>query len=456
MKRFSFAAALAAMVGQAFLVGPAASQQQLAARPAAYSSEVGLATFDSAWARIRNTHYDASFNGLDWDAIRMQLRPRAASASSLAELRSILRDMLARLGESHYSLIPFEVADALGSSGRDDGGEAGYPGDAGLDVRIVEGRLAVWRVDPDGPAAAAGIRPGWTVESIGGYAPADGMTGLEGMEPGIERSNALTRFLFASNGLLDGPAGSILELIVSDAKGRRRDYRIERRRQPGEPIRFGDLPTFFAELHHERIPDGPGCIGLIRLNVWMVPMVRQFDRAVDELRDCAGLVIDLRGNPGGVAGMVMGIAGHFLNEPVALGTMRSRGTELNFVANPRRVDSAAQPVDPFAGPLAILIDAMSVSTSEIFAGGLQAIGRARIFGETSAGQALPAATLRLPSGDVIMHVVADFTAAGGTRIEGRGVIPDRTVSVTREALLAGHDQPLDSAVAWIRSRHAAK
>ncbi len=116
------------------------------------------------------------------------------------------------------------------------------------------------------------------------------------------------------------------------------------------------------------------------------------------------------------------------------------------------MDSESRPVEPFAGPLAILIDGMSVSTSEIFAGGMQAIGRARVFGETSAGQALPAGTYQLPDGDVLMHVIADFRAPGGTRIEGRGVIPDVPVVPDRQRLLSGLDPVLDAAVQWIRDR----
>jgi carboxyl-terminal processing protease len=132
--------------------------------------------------------------------------------------------------------------------------------------------------------------------------------------------------------------------------------------------------------------------------------------------------------------------------------MRSRGTELHFVANPRRVNLRAEPVDPFAGPVAILIDLLSVSTSEIFAGGMQALDRARVFGENSAGQALPATLLRLPNGDVLMHVVADFTMPGGIRIEGRGIRPDDEELLRRSDLLAGADAPLEAALRWIRAR----
>jgi carboxyl-terminal processing protease len=107
------------------------------------------------------------------------------------------------------------------------------------------------------------------------------------------------------------------------------------------------------------------------------------------------------------------------------------------------------PVLPYAGPLAILTDEMSASTSEFFAAGLQGVGRARVFGGNSAGQALPAMLIRLPTDDVLMHVMADFTGPGGVRIEGRGVQPDVSVPDTRQDLIAQRDAPLRAALDWI-------
>jgi carboxyl-terminal processing protease len=177
--------------------------------------------------------------------------------------------------------------------------------------------------------------------------------------------------------------------------------------------------------------------------------MQALDRAVQSTRGCAGMVLDLRGNPGGVAAMMMGVAGHFLNEPLTLGTMRTRGDEMRFVANPRRSTDAGLAVEPYGGPVAILVDVMSASTSEMFSASLQALGRARVFGERTSGQALPAIATRLPNGDVLMHVIADFVAADGSRIEGRGVVPDEPVPLTRADLSAGRDAPLDAAVRWI-------
>ena len=151
----------------------------------------------------------------------------------------------------------------------------------------------------------------------------------------------------------------------------------------------------------------------------------------------------------GVLTMIMGVSGHFLADPVSLGVIKTRDSSLNLVANPRVVDTTGQSVTPFAGPVAILVDSGSYSASEIFSGGMQSIGRARIFGSQTAGGALPAVLERLPGGDVLQYAIGDFANARGERIEGRGVVPDTRVVPSRQALLAGDDPVLDAAVDWI-------
>ena len=126
------------------------------------------------------------------------------------------------------------------------------------------------------------------------------------------------------------------------------------------------------------------------------------------------------------------------------------------MANPRLVTASGERVQPFAGPLAILVDSMSGSASECFAGGMQSIGRARIFGQTSMGQALPALFDRLPNGDLLIHAYGDFVTGDGTRLEGRGVIPDEPVAAPRADLLAGRDRDDGSGARLDRSGEPGK
>ena len=108
--------------------------------------------------------------------------------------------------------------------------------------------------------------------------------------------------------------------------------------------------------------------------------------------------------------------------------MKTKQTELKFPANPRLVNGAGERVEPYRGPVAILVDGLTGSASECFSGGMQSMGRARVFGQTSMGQALPALFDRLPNGDVLIHAWGDFVTGTGVRIEGRGVIPDEPVA----------------------------
>jgi carboxyl-terminal processing protease len=143
--------------------------------------------------------------------------------------------------------------------------------------------------------------------------------------------------------------------------------------------------------------------------------------------------------------MAMGMAGWFISQPdQKLGTLYMRDTTLNFVVNPR--------LATFAGPLAILVDGTSASTSEIMAEGLKDLGRARIFGTRTAAAALPSVFERLPNGDGFQYAIANYISEGGKPLEGLGVTPDVETPVTRQALLAGKDPALDAAVAWIESR----
>jgi carboxyl-terminal processing protease len=405
---------------------------------AAGQAPLAVETFDAAWTVVRDKHFDKTLNGVDWNAVRDELRPRANSARNTSELRAVLRDMLGRLGQSHFAIIP------ASSSG---GAAAGGAGDPGFEVRRLGGDLLVTSVDPDGPAARAGVRMGWRVTAIEGTPVAEMMRSLP--VGGNERLVNVEAWRLAEI-RLRGEVGSRVNVTFEDGSARSVAAGIERRAEKGEPVTVGTLPTMFVRVEREQRPTpGGASAGIVRFNVWMAAVDAPFQKAIDEFRSASGIVIDLRGNPGGLAAMMMGIAGHFIADRRPLGVMKTRDTELRFAVNPRLVSAAGTPVQPYAGPVAILIDALSGSASECFTGGMQSLKRARVFGQTSMGQALPALFQRLPNGDVMIHAYGDFVTSDGTRLEGRGVVPDEEVPLRRDDLLAGRDRTLEAALAWI-------
>ena len=419
------------------------------APPSSFDMALAEATFDSVWSRVESTHYDPELGDLDWDAVRDELRPQIQKASSAVEVREILGDMLSRLGESHFGIISGASAPAFDRSVRSTPAADGHPG---LDVRWVAGSLLVSQIRDGSPAEQAGVTPGWIVDVVDGM-PVDTLAKWirEAAGPGREEQDLATWLPAGVRDRLLGPEGTPVELSVRDDRDEPRNLTIPRVAPPGELIRFGNLPPLRLETEYrvEQL-EGDLRVGIIRLSAWFPAAAPSISEAIDQLREVDGIVLDLRGNPGGIGALVMGIGGHFLDEPMSLGTMHTRETRLQFVVNPQRVTTDGRRVEPYTGPLAILVDPMTGSTSEIFAGGLQALGRATIIGENTAGQALPALVVSLPNGDRLMHAVADFTGPDGARLEGIGVRPDVLITLSRAAFLREEDPVMARALRWMQ------
>lgn len=448
MKPFIFRFAAGAALAATFAAPRAAGAQTHAATPVA--PEVAAATFDTAWSVINRSLWDTTFNGVDWNGVRSELRPKAQAAKTNQELRAVLSDMVARLKLSHFGIIPGDVQQQLAAGSAASQGASGRPG---MEVRLLDGRMVVTRVEKGGPAQAAGVRTGWAVQRVRGREMA-GVLRLLDAVPGARdpRGRALYAWSAATHAL-EGGVGERVPVVFTDGGGRRVSRTLVLAPSRGVPTRFGNLPELDVTVDTQRVrTPGGATVGIIRFNYWMPSIIRPLDQAVDAFRGLDGIVIDVRGNLGGVGAMASGYAGHFVNRVDTMGVMTTRAGKMYLVTNPRTVNTRDEPVRVYGGPVAVLTDAVSVSTSEFFAGGMQALGRARVFGETSAGQALPAYAQRLPNGDVLMHAIADFTGPTGQRFEGAGVVPDVAAPPTRAALLAGRDNALAAALAWMDSQ----
>lgn len=399
----------------------------------------GTATFDSAWAIIGRSHWDTTFNGVNWRAVRDTIRPKAARARTASELRATLTEMLSTLRQSHFTIIPRSPAQTSTTTD--------LSGDVGLTVRDAGSEILVTGVRTGGPGALAGVRAGYALVAVDGCPLRPRGTFAAGVD---ERRLKLDRWRDAA-AKLRGPVGSEVSLTLRAKVGRLSNFRMLREAEPGELTKVGNLPAMSASLTTSRQSTGGRTIGIIRFNIWMPILATAIASAVDSLRGADGIVLDLRGNLGGFGLMSAGIAGHFTDSALTLGTMLQRGGAQNYVINPQRVNPSNQRVKPYSGPLAIVVDELSISTTEIFAAGMQALGRARVFGSQTAGQALPSVAEELPSGDVLYHAIANFLSPTGAPIEGGGVRPDVEVPLSRAALLSGRDPALEAAIAWAAS-----
>jgi carboxyl-terminal processing protease len=404
--------------------------------------QLDIDSFERVWTTIRDRHWEKKPGGLDWQAIHDEFRPRIERAQSIDEVRALLREMLGRLHQTHFGILPGDVYNALGPAGDAAAGD----GSPGIDLRILDGQAVVTRVDPGSPAERAGVKPGWIVLSVNSLPFAPAIEELASDSTLIELTR--TRALLAR---LNGPVGGKTKASFLDGAEATVSLELSLAEPRGQSSSFGNLPPMHVWFESKTFESKTiGSTGYIAFSEFLdLPRVMtSFGAAVTACKACTGLVIDLRGNPGGIGGMALGMAGYLVEKPdQRLGAMYTRDTTLNFTINPR--------LPTFQGPVAILLDACSASTSEIFAGGLKDLGRARVFGTRSAAAALPSTIERLPNGDGFQFAIANYISEGGQPLEGIGVPPDEEVKLTREALLAGRDPVIEAALSWIARSAAA-
>jgi carboxyl-terminal processing protease len=390
-----------------------------------------IASFEKVWSTIRDKHWQKEPGGLDWLAVHDEFYPRILNANSDEEALAIMREMLGRLKQTHFGIFPAAVYN-------DVEGDGGGDGSAGIDTRVLDGQVVVTSLDPGSSAERTGVRLGWVVVSVNGKPLAPLIAKLKA-DPLIHEL-ALERVVHAR---LTGMVGDKLPIIFLDGANREVSRDLELTTERGKPARFGKLPPMNVFFESKKL----GNTGYVRFNMFLdlVRVMGSFGEAVQSCMQCDGFIVDLRGNPGGIGGMAMGMAGWLVDKPdQRLGTMYMRDATLNFVINPR--------AEVFSGPVAVLVDGSSASTSEIFAEGLKDLGRARVFGTKTAAAALPSIFERLPNGDGFQYAMANYISEGGKALEGIGVTPDVQVTLTREGLLAGHDAVLDAALEWIRKK----
>lgn len=435
------------------------SSEVVGERPGAPTS-TAYATFDEVWSTVDTMHFDPDHNGVDWDAMRLEYRPRIEDTRSNEDVRTVLRDMLAELGQTHFVIMPRETAASTDDASEDSkDSPSEEPGTAGLHFGWLGEEAIVTAVRPGSPAAEADIRSGWILDKVNEESIGDRLAALRRFS--LESNSPMADYesLARLNARLTAPIGETADFEFRDGDDTLVRKQVTFVKPKGVPIRFGLLPevntlTESRVLTPEELenwgvrpgPDGWPEIVQLSFNIWMFPILVPIAEAVDAHRDADGFVIDLRGNPGGLGGLAMGVAGHFLAEPESLGRLEQRDAAMEFNVNPQRATSDGRLVDPFAGPVVIVTDRMSASTSEVFAAGLQQLNRATVVGRPSAGAALPAHLTLLPNGDTFMFAVADFIGPAGHSIEGIGVQPDRLVAINRERLLTEGDPDLAEAV----------
>ena len=274
--------------------------------------------------------------------------------------------------------------------------QGGDVGGAGVVVGERGGRLVVVSVLDGSDAERQGVHPGDAVVRLAGQA-ADGLS--------AQRANSLLR----------GEPGSTVPLEVT-------------REGEADPLRFvlvraGDPET--EVTYSGFLGDPADGVGYVRLGRFLQNAAGQVGDAAQALQESGtlrALVLDLRGNPGGLLDEAVALSGLLLPEGTIVTETRGRadGTDQTY-----RTPEA--PLFPDV-PVAVLVDRHSASASEIVAGALQDHDRAVIVGETSYGKGLVQVIRPMPYGTALKLTVSRYTTPSGREIQRLAYVQGREVT----------------------------
>jgi C-terminal processing protease CtpA/Prc len=385
--------------------------------------------------------------GIDEDAWFGELSRRLLAADSWARYDAAIYDALARFHDSHLSYHPPATAAPAH-------GYASFH--LGLTTVLARDHLLVASVEPDGDVGKAGVTPGDEVVAVDDKPVAD-------LLAQAVHGRAWSRPESATTGWADTWT-VVLEPLGQAA--RPRDLTVAPRGHASEPIHVTVHPREVAKTKRDPVTvtrDGDIAIVSIRSLMGGHARAQQLDDAFTEARTARAIVLDLRGDRGGIDIVGERVVADLAAGMASLGSYRVLVAPETLALRPRWKGLVAQadgfsdaqaltvPALPagqaFRGPVAVVVDAGCVSTCEIESAALRADVGAVIVGEITGGSSGAPVEIELPASHAKVAVPTwNLIAADGKPIESEGVVPDVEVMATPDGLAAGRDEPLAAAI----------
>jgi carboxyl-terminal processing protease len=413
---------------------PAFSQQQPSTPPASQralakqrlSPKDRKEVFDKVWKEIRDHYYDSKFNGVDWNDVRLRYLPLVDTVKNDQEFYVLISQMTSELHDAHTR---FSSPQQWRNFQRQQGITVGFS------VDDVDGKTVVTSVIPESNAARAGIEPGMVVLTVDGTPVAQRVAEIEKKRLPSSTERATRWFIY--NRVFAGPPDTQVKLGLQRDNGSTLEVTITRQIHSAAP-----------EVTTHVLPSGNV---YIRFDGFQHPITKEFKQALQKFHDAPGLIVDLRRNGGGDLAVLLPIAGYFFGKKTLFAKDSTRtGKPLSSYVGLFKLPLqlyVGKPGDQiYSGPVAVLVDAHSASSSEVFAAGMQDTQRAKIFGSQSCGCVLGIAKPRVMKGGGVLEMseVLWFSPKG-RKLEGTGIIPDQVVVPTMFDLQRGRDAVLAEA-----------
>lgn len=373
----------------------------------------GLGMLDQIKDALETFYYDKNYRGIDIDAKFKEAKEKVKTLDTNAQIFRVIAALLLEFRDSHTRFYP---------PGRSNRVEYGFA------MQMIGDRAVVVDVKKGSDAEKKGMRIGDSLIRIAQYPlTRESLWVLNYYLYQLEPAPFLP-VTFAGADKVEKQI--VIEATFKTLEDRKKEAEKKRKEKRENPYKCSKLSA-----------DLTAC----KLRTFSVDK-KFIDQMMKEALAGSKLILDLRGNRGGLVKIEEYLVGHFFDREVKIAEMVSRKKTDVRIAKPIKERQ-------FKGELIVLIDSDSASASEVFSRVIQLEKRGKIVGDVSAGAVMTSYNLSManrrgPDGFETLSLfgmnvtVADVIMSDGKRLEDIGVIPDHPVGPSSEGLAQRNDPVL--------------
>lgn len=349
--------------------------------------------FDNVWEEIQNNYYDQDLNKQDWYRWKARYHGKIKNDD---DARVAIDTMIASLDDPYSRFMSKdEYSDQNNSI------KSKITG-IGVNISSISGKINIINVIEGSPAQSANLLPDDIIIAVDGK-------DINGMS------------IADVANLVRGPENSTVELTIL----RNNDKLVKKivRREI-------KIKTVKSSIDKN--------IGYIKINTFIGSSTpSEFLEALEKTKNTEGLIIDLRGNTGGLLPNAVFIANLFIKEGRLVSIVGRKGYKYDITAQ-----NSGEIIDK---PLAVLVDGTSASASEILSGALKDYHKAKLIGTRTYGKGMVQKIIPLPNETGLNLTIAKYLTPNGTDINKKGIEPDINISFTINDLKNKNDAQLNAA-----------